>query len=138
MTPLQKSLVRSTFAAVAPIADQAAAMFYARLFQLNPLLRSLFKVDLTEQGKKLMQMIGFCVGKLDELDELIPAVKSLGQRHAGYGVIESDYATVGAALLWTLEQGLGPAFTPDVKDAWTAAYRILSGTMLAGAQPATA
>ena len=138
MTPLQKSLVRQTFAAVVPIADQAAAMFYGRLFELNPALRSLFKIDLRDQGKKLMQMIGFCIGKLDALDELVPAVKSLGARHVGYGVVESDYAAVGAALLWTLEQGLGPAFTPEVKDAWTTVYGVLSGTMLAGAEAATA
>jgi hemoglobin-like flavoprotein len=138
MTPVQKSLVRQTFAAVVPIADQAAAMFYARLFELNPSLRAIFKIDIPEQGKKLMQMIAFCVGKLDALDDLIPIVKSLGARHVGYGVVESDYATVGAALLWTLEQGLGPAFTPDVKDAWAAVYAILSGTMRAGAQTATA
>ena len=138
MTPLQKSLVRQTFAAVVPIADQAAAMFYGRLFELNPSLRPLFKIDMRDQGKKLMQMIGFCVGKLDALDELVPIVKSLGARHVGYGVVESDYAAVGAALLWTLEQGLGPAFTPEVKDAWAAVYGVLSGTMLAGAQTATA
>jgi hemoglobin-like flavoprotein len=138
MTPLQKSLVRQTFTAVVPIADQAAAMFYGRLFELNPSLRPLFKVDITEQGKKLMQMIGFCIVKLDALDELVPIVKSLGARHVGYGVVEADYATVGAALLWTLEQGLGPAFTPEVKDAWATVYGVLSGTMLAGAQTATA
>jgi nitric oxide dioxygenase len=123
---------------VVPIADQAAAMFYGRLFELNPSLRPLFKIDLRDQGKKLMQMIGFCVGKLDALDELVPLVKSLGARHVGYGVVESDYAAVGAALLWTLEEGLGPAFTPAVKDAWATVYGVLSSTMLAGAQTATA
>ena len=138
MTPLQKSLVRQTFAAVAPIADQAAAIFYSRLFELNPSLRSLFTIDMREQGKKLMQMIGFCLGKLDALDELVPTVRSLGARHVGYGVVESDYATVGAALLWTLEQGLGPAFTPEVKDAWAAVYGVLSETMRGGAHAATA
>ena len=138
MTLSQKSLVRQTFAAVVPIADQAAAMFYGRLFELNPSLRSLFKIHIPEQGKKLMQMIGFCVGKLDALDELVPIVKSLGARHVGYGVVEADYAAVGAALLWTLEQGLGPAFTPEVKDAWASVYGVLSGTMIAGAQTATA
>ena len=138
MTPVQKSLVRQTFAAVVPIGDQAAALFYGRLFELNPALRPLFKIDLRDQGKKLMQMIGFCVGKLDALDELVPVVKSLGARHVGYGVVESDYAAVGAALLWTLEQGLGPAFTPEVKDAWATVYGVLSGTMLAGAETATA
>ena len=138
MTLSQKSLVRQTFAAVVPIADQAAAMFYGRLFELNPSLRSLFKIDIREQGKKLMQMIGFCVGKLDALDELVPIVKSLGARHVGYGVVESDYAAVGAALLWTLEQGLGEAFTPEVREAWDATFGVIARTMLIGMEQASA
>ena len=104
-------------------------MFYGRLFELNPSLRPLFKIDIGEQGKKLMQMIGFCIGKLDALDELVPIVKSLGARHVGYGVVESDYATVGAALLWTLEQGLGAQFTAPLKKAWTDTYVALSEVM---------
>ena len=134
MTPEQKTLVQQTFAQVVPIAEQAAALFYGRLFQLDPSLRPLFKSDLGAQGKKLMQMIGYCVGKLDSLDELVPAVKDLGRKHAGYGVEAAAYQTVGAALLWTLEQGLGAAFTPEVKSAWTEVYGILSATMLEGAQ----
>ena len=85
-----------------------------------------------------MQMIGFCVGKLDELDELVPAVKALGRKHAGYGVEEEDYETVGGALLWTLAEGLGAAFTPEVKAAWTAVYELLAATMLEGAKSAAA
>ncbi len=110
MTPRQKQLVQETFAKVVPISDQAAALFYGRLFEADPALRGLFKTDMQVQGRKLMQMIGYCVGKLDALPELIPAVKELGRKHAGYRVKSTDYATVGAALLWTLEQGLGPAF----------------------------
>jgi hemoglobin-like flavoprotein len=136
MTPLQKSIVKRTFVAVVPIADQAAAMFYARLFELNPSLRSLFKIDMGEQGKKLLQTIGYCVSKLDELDELLPAVKDLGRKHAAYGVKDGDYETVGAALLWTLEKGLGAAFTPDVMAAWAAVYQALAATMLSGAKSA--
>jgi hemoglobin-like flavoprotein len=138
MTTNQKSLVKETFAQVVPIADTAAALFYGRLFELDPSLRSLFTTDLRQQGKKLMQMLGFCVGKLELLDELVPAVKELGRKHAGYGVEEEDYATVGGALLWTLEQGLGPAFTPEVKAAWTAVYELLAATMLEGAKSAAA
>ena len=138
MTTNQKSLVKETFAQVVPIADTAAGLFYGRLFDMDPSLRSLFRTDLGEQGKKLMQMLGFCVAKLDLLDELVPAVKELGRKHAGYGVEEEDYLTVGSALLWTLEQGLGAAFTPEVKAAWTAVYELLAATMLEGAKSAAA
>jgi hemoglobin-like flavoprotein len=136
MTPTQKSLVQQTFAQLVPIADQAAALFYGRLFEMDPSLRPLFKTPLDIQGKKLMQMIGVCVAKLDALDEVVPAVKQLGRRHVAYGVVDSHYDTVGGALLWTLEQGLGPAFTPEVKEAWTAVYVVLSSTMKSAAAAA--
>jgi hemoglobin-like flavoprotein len=138
MTPTEKSLVQQTFPLVVPIAAQAAALFYGRLFELDPSLRPLFKSDMREQGKKLMQMIGYSVSKLDALDELVPAVAALGRKHAGYGVKEQDYETVGAALLWTLEQGLGLAFTPEVKGAWTTVYQVLAETMKAGAKSVAA
>jgi hemoglobin-like flavoprotein len=134
VTSAEKALVQSTFAQLVPIADQAAALFYGRLFEMDPSLRPLFTSDLREQGKKLMQMIGTCVKGLDALDALVPVVKSLGTRHAGYGVTDAHYQTVGGALLWTLEKGLGPAFTPDVKAAWTTVYTVLATTMQAGAQ----
>ena len=133
MTPAQKDLVQSTFAKLVPIADQAAALFYGRLFEIDPSLRPLFKGDLVEQGKKLMTMICVAVKGLDTLDELVPAVKNLGRRHATYGVTDAHYDTVGGALLWTLEKGLGSAFTPDVKAAWTTVYTVLATTMKAGA-----
>ena len=136
MTPTQKSLVQQTFAQLVPIADQAAALFYGRLFEMDPSLRPLFKTPLDIPGKKLMQMIGVCVAKLDALDEVVPAVKQLGRRHVAYGVVDSHYDTVGGALLWTLEQGLGPAFTPEVKEAWTAVYVVLSSTMKSAAAAA--
>src|SRR5262249_54474334 len=132
----EKSLVQETFAQVAPISEQAAALFYGRLFELDPTLRPLFKIDIREQGKKLMQMIAVAVSKLDKLDELVPAVEALGRRHAGYGVQDAHYDTVGTALLWTLEQGLGPAFTPEVKSAWTAVYGVLAATMKTAAKSA--
>ena len=133
MTPAEKSLVQTSFAKVAPIAEQAAALFYGRLFEMDPSLRPLFTGDLGEQGKKLMQMIGVAVKGLDTLDELVPAVKDLGRRHAGYGVTDAHYDTVAAALLWTLEKGLGNAFTPDVKKAWVAVYTLLATTMKSAA-----
>jgi methyl-accepting chemotaxis protein/hemoglobin-like flavoprotein len=133
LTPTQISLVQSSFAQVAPIADAAAEMFYHRLFELDPTLTRLFKGDMKQQGSKLMQMIGAAVRGLDDLPKLVPVVQKLGQRHNGYGVRAEHYDTVGAALMWTLEQGLGPAFTPDVRSAWTAVYGVLAQTMKAAA-----
>jgi hemoglobin-like flavoprotein len=138
MTPQQIALVRMSFAAVRPIADSAAALFYGRLFELDPSLRPLFKTDLHGQGRLLMQMIGLAVDNLDRLDELAPKLTSLGRRHAGYGVREAHYETVGAALLWTLEQGLGADFTPETRAAWASAYALLAQTMKAGAAAAAA
>jgi methyl-accepting chemotaxis protein/hemoglobin-like flavoprotein len=137
-TPVQISLVQGSFAQVAPIAEAAAAMFYRRLFELDPSLTRLFKGDMTQQGHKLMQMIGAAVRGLDDLDRLLPVVQQLGLRHQGYGVRPEHYDTVGAALLWTLQQGLGAAFTPEVRAAWTAVYGVLSSTMQAAAAKASA
>jgi hemoglobin-like flavoprotein len=131
MTPEQATLVRDSFAKVSPIASQAAAMFYDRLFVLDPSLRALFKGDMNEQGRKLMAMIGTAVGNLDRLDTIVPAVRDLGRRHTGYGVKQADYDTVAEALLWTLEQGLGADFTPDTKAAWVSVYTVLAGEMQA-------
>src|SRR5215218_2895568 len=109
MNAEQIKLVRDSFEKVAPIADTAAALFYGRLFDLDPALESLFKGDIVEQGRKLMQMIGMAVKSLDRLEQVLPAVRALGARHAGYGVRERDYDTVGRALIWTLKKGLGEA-----------------------------
>jgi hemoglobin-like flavoprotein len=133
MTPRQKLLVRTTFAQVLPIAETAAALFYARLFELDPSLRPLFTSDLREQGRKLMQMIAAAVRGLDDLDTLVPAVQALGRRHAGYGVQDEHYETVAVALLGTLELGLGDAFTDEAREAWTAVYWLLASTMKDGA-----
>ena len=129
LTNTQKVLVQESFAAVAPIADDAAVLFYRRLFELDPSLERMFKGDMTEQRRKLMQMLTAAVKGLDRLDQLVPVVEELGRRHAGYHVEDAHYDTVGAALLWTLEKGLGDAFTPDVKHAWVAVYGLLAGTM---------
>ncbi|WP_440905216.1 globin family protein [Catenovulum sp. SX2] len=126
-------LVQSTFAKVAPIADQAAAMFYARLFEIAPEVRPLFKADLTEQGAKLMQMIGTAVASLTNLDALVPVAQDLAKRHIDYGVTKAHYAVVGDALIWTLEQGLGDAFTAEVKQAWVDVYGLLSSVMIEAA-----
>jgi hemoglobin-like flavoprotein len=129
MTNDQKILVQSSFGKVAPIADVAATLFYTRLFELDPSLRRLFRGALDEQGRKLMQMLGVAVAGLDHLEALVPAVEALGRRHAAYGVTEAHYATVASALLWTLEQGLGEDFTPQVRAAWVAVYAVLADVM---------
>jgi hemoglobin-like flavoprotein len=129
VTPEQKVLVQESFAQVVPIADIAAELFYGRLFEVDPSLRTLFHGDMREQGRKLMQMLAVAVRGLDRLEMIVPAVQALGRRHAAYGVTEAHFATVGAALLWTLEHGLGSAFTPEVADAWASVYDVLATTM---------
>ena len=129
MTPTQIRLVQGTWQSVIPIQKQAATLFYDELFAADPSLSALFKGNLEEQKSKLMKMIGVAVSSLHRLEEILPAVKNLGNRHDGYGVKPQHYATVGAALLGTLEKGLGPAFTPEVKEAWAAAYGLLSQVM---------
>jgi hemoglobin-like flavoprotein len=140
MTPEQIESVQTSWRAVVPIAGQAADLFYDRLFTLDPKLRPLFPEDLSEQKKKLMSMISRVVSALRDLSSVVPAIQDLGRRHVGYGVKTEDYSTVGAALLWTLEQGLGPAaWTDEVKQSWVAAYTLLSGAMLdAAKQPVEA
>ena len=137
MTPDQVVLVQDTFKQVVPIADKAADLFYDRLFTIAPEVRPLFPADLTEQKKKLMQMLATAVTNLHQVEKILPAVEELGRRHVTYGVTEKHFEPVGAALLWTLEQGLGPAFTPPVKAAWTETYLTVAGVMTkAGASAA--
>lgn len=137
LTTEQIRMVQESFAKVAPIAETAAGLFYQRLFELDPRLKTLFRGDMVEQGKKLMSMIAAAVRGLNDLPGLVPVVQNLGRRHVGYGVAAADYGTVGAALLWTLDKGLGEAFTPPVREAWTAVYGVLADTMVAaaGGQP---
>lgn len=130
MTPAQKSLVQSTWNQVVPLADAAAIIFYDRLFEIDPSTKPLFRQsDMPHQRKKLLQIIGTAVASLNRLDALVPVVEDLGRRHAGYGVKDEHYDSVGAALLWTLERGLGKAWTPQVAEAWTETYGLLSGVM---------
>lgn len=129
MTPHQKDLVQDSFKIVLTIKDEAAALFYDRLFATDPLLRPLFKGDMKRQGALLMTMIATAVDHLDHLDQIVSAVKDLGRRHRSYGVRDQDYDTVGAALIWTLQQGLGDAFTDEVRNAWVACYGLLAGVM---------
>jgi len=130
MNPNTVILVQESWKKVAPIAPQAAALFYQNLFTADPSLKVLFKGDMVEQGKKLMQMIGAAVSKLDDLETLVPILQSLAVRHVAYGVKDSHYQTVGAALLKTLEQGLGTEFTAEVKEAWTTVYNLMAEVMI--------
>lgn len=129
MTTEQINLVKQSFAKIEPVTEEAAVLFYVRLFKLEPDLRRLFKTDIREQGGKLMQMIAFAVEALDRLDEIMPAVRALGARHAGYGVEDQHYESVGAALLWTLDKALDEDFTPEIREAWGAVYNLLAETM---------
>ena len=129
MTPAQIELVKSTWASVEPISETAAELFYGRLFELDPKLKSLFSTDMKEQGKKLMQMIGVAVANLHQLEEVLEPVQELGKRHLDYKVEEKDYDTVGEALLWTLERGLGEAWNDEVKEAWAETYTTLATVM---------
>lgn len=130
MTLQQIQLVQTSYLQIVPVADIAADLFYARLFELDPALRRLFPTDLREQKKKLMTMLALAVNGLSRLDQLLPALQDLGRRHAAYGVLPAHYNTVAAALLWTIEAGLGAGFTRDVCEAWVSAYMLISSTML--------
>ena len=129
MTPDRIALVQSSFKSVAPITSKVADLFYDRLFEIAPEVRPLFPADLAGQKVKLVGMLATAVSNLHQMDAILPAVRNLGSRHRGYGVMAEHYAPVGAALLWTLEQGLGPAFTSDVKVAWSEAYSTLADAM---------
>ena len=130
MTPDQVRLVQESFAKVAPIADQAASMFYDRLFEIAPSVKTLFPKDMTEQRRKLMSTLAIVVSGLSDLPSILPAASALATRHVAYGAKPEHYPVVGSALLWTLEQGLGKDWTADVADAWTAAYTTLSTFMI--------
>jgi hemoglobin-like flavoprotein len=133
MTPHQVALVQQSFAQVEPIAPQAAALFYGRLFEIAPEVKPLFRGDMSVQGDKLMKALAAVVAGLEQLDRVVPVAQDLARRHLRYGVKREHYAVVGTALLWTLEQGLGPAFTPDVSAAWVEAYGAVSAAMIAAA-----
>ena len=129
MTPEQVELVQRTWRAVLPVGDTAAELFYGKLFSLDPGVRSLFRNDLLEQGRSLTAMISVAVGALSKPERIRLAVRQLGERHAGYGVERRHYELVGTSLLWTLEKCLGEAFTPEVKNAWSATYEFLVAAM---------
>jgi hemoglobin-like flavoprotein len=133
MTPDQVKLVQQSFAKVAPISETAAVLFYDRLFEIAPKVKSMFPTDMTEQRRKLMATLAVVVNSLGNLESVLPAASALAKRHVSYGAKVEHYPVVGAALLWTLEKGLGDGWTPDVAEAWTAAYGTLSGFMISEA-----
>jgi hemoglobin-like flavoprotein len=138
MTSKQKELVKRSFERVKPIANEAGVMFYGRLFALEPSLRSLFHISTHEQASKLMQVLAVAVSSLDRIEQLVPALEDLGSKHAAYGVRDEHYDLVGECLLWTLEQALVAEFTPEVREAWAAAYGLLAGAMKRGAMAGAA
>lgn len=129
MTPDQVKLVQQSFSKVAPISDQAAAIFYDRLFEVAPQVKAMFPADMTEQRKKLMATLAVVVNGLSDLSSIQPVASALAKRHVGYGAKPGHYPVVGAALLWALEKGLGEEWTSEVAAAWTTAYGTLSGFM---------
>ena len=133
MTPDQVKLVQESFSKVAPISEQAAVLFYDRLFEVAPSVKAMFPADMTEQRKKLMMMLAAVVNGIGNLESILPAASALAKRHIAYGAKAEHYPVVGSALLWTLEKGLGEAWTPELADAWTAAYGTLSGFMISEA-----
>jgi hemoglobin-like flavoprotein len=133
VTPEQIRLVQQSFAKVAAISEQAAALFYERLFAVAPAVKAMFPADMTEQRKKLMATLAVVVNGLGNLESILPAASALAKRHVNYGAKPEHYPVVGGALLWTLEKGLGEAWTPETEVAWTAAYSTLSGYMISEA-----
>lgn len=133
MNPTQIALVQDSFAKVAPIADQAAVLFYDRLFEIEPSVKPMFHGDMAEQRRKLMAALGLVVSGLTRLETVLPAASALAKKHVGYGVKAEHYPVVGAALLWTLEKGLGDGWNPELAEAWTTAYGTLSGFMISEA-----
>ncbi|MGM4896467.1 globin family protein [Tardiphaga sp. 839_C3_N1_4] len=127
------ALVQDSFKKVAPISDVAAELFYGRLFEVAPQVKPMFRGDMKEQGRKLMATLGVVVTGLTRLETVLPAASALAKQHVAYGVEAEHYPIVGGALLWTLEKGLGDAWTPELAAAWTAAYGTLSGYMISEA-----
>jgi hemoglobin-like flavoprotein len=134
MTPHQIEILKLSFAKIMPFKDQAAELFYCRLFELDPSLRLMFKSDMTEQKQKLMLAIAMVVTNLEKMDSLLPTVRELGRRHKTYGVRNRHYDIVGAALLWTLEIGLGAGWSDELAEAWKHAYRRVANAMIEGAE----
>lgn len=133
MTPEQTALIQGTWARLVNSGEDAAALFYERLFALDPSLRGQFRGDIASQGKKLVDMMQSIVGGLDHFEQLLPAARELGRRHHYYGVRDEDYGPVGEAMLWMLAEALGDGYTPEADRAWRELYALLAAAMIEGA-----
>ena len=129
MDTQHKTMVKQSWTQINHDAARLGELFYTRLFAMDPALRPLFKGDLQQQGENLVRMMDHAVAGLDQLDAILPVIRELGRRHAGFGVRDKDYATFGDALIWTFQTVLGPDFTPEVEEAWRALYALMSNTM---------
>ena len=138
MTPEKINLVKSSWEKVIPISETAAELFYGKLFELEPGVRSMFKGDMKEQGRKLMAMLNIAVNALDKLEIIVPILQQMGKRHVAYGVEDEHYDIVGEALIWTLAAGLKDDFTEDTKAAWIDVYTLVADTMKSAAAEAAA
>jgi hemoglobin-like flavoprotein len=138
ITEEQKQLVKDSWAKLIPIQERAAELFYDRLFAMHPEVKAYFSGDMQVQGRKLMAMLNTAVAGLDHMDQMIGPLKASGTVHAGYGVKEEDYDKVADAFLWTLGQGLGETYTPEIEAAWIATYNVVAGVMKSGAAESTA
>jgi nitric oxide dioxygenase len=138
MHPTTVARVKESHGWVVPISEQAADIFYTRLFETAPDLKPLFKSDLKEQGRKLMATIAVVVNSLDRLGDVLRAVQALAVRHAGYGVRGQDYDVVGDALIWTLATGLGGRFSEQHEAAWIEVYTSLANIMRTAAETRSA
>lgn len=138
MTPVQTALLRETWEQVIPIGDAAATIFYDRLFEIDETAKPLFAgVDMAEQRRKLLKTLNGVIEGLNDLEALIPAIQDLGRRHAAVGVTDAQYDSVGAALLWTLEKGLGDRWSTEAQVAWARAYGLIADTMREAAKEAS-
>jgi len=130
MTERQILLVKNSWSYVIVNADEAGQLFYKRLFEVAPEIKPMFKTDIKDQARKLMNMVTYIVTKLQKLDEIMAEVKSLAQRHGKYGVKPHYYQIVGSSLLWTLKEGLGDKWNTETEQAWTAVYTALADAMI--------
>lgn len=138
MTEQEKTLVRNSFEKILPVAEATGLTFYTRLFTVAPEVRPMFRGEIAQQSRKLMQVLAIAVKGLDNLEPLVATVEELGRKHVQYGVTPEHYAVVGSTLLWTLGETLGSEFDSETQAAWMAVYSLLSETMMNAAPRAVA
>ena len=132
VTPREITLIKNSFRQISPVADHAGVIFYARLFELDPSLRTTFQGDIGAQGSNMMQSVGFIVFSLEQLDIIMPVIRQMGLRHADYHLSDEQYDVISEALLWTLHKCLRDEFTPETREAWAKVYWLLAETIKTG------